>query len=484
MKKPFIKLFRTPNANYFFDVNKHEFREIAGDSYEYLQYLMVEEISHEKIVKTPLELEELQAAGYLAHESVVQTIRHPYSDYVAILLERKLSMMTLQLTQDCNLRCKYCIYAESETSRQRTHTRKKMSWEMAKKAIDFLWNHSVDSPKINIGFYGGEPLLEFSLLQKIVEYCRKRFSGKTLTFSITTNGTLLDDEIIYYLAEHEMQVMISLDGPKEVQDKNRVFVDGTGTFDVIVANIRKIKKIAPNLVENLQAGMVLNPENDFDCVNSICLEGADLDELMISASLVEYDYDDKIIPYSEDYATKVEYQQFMAILAHYNRMSKSNVSPISNSFAYSLWDKHKKFPLISGLNVIDAPSGPCISGQLRLFVNAYGQFFPCERVSETSPVMCIGNLEKGFDLENIQRHLNIGNLTEEACKECWCFRHCELCVKKADDSSPKLSVERKLSFCEEVEASVRDIMKHHLLFYEIPLYYQEQTRTIAEVRGR
>ena len=476
MKKPFIKLFRTPNANYIFEVNKNEFLKISDESYNYLHNIMSGDTPHEMLSSMPQELEELKADGYLADDSVVQTVRHPYTDYVEIFLERKLSLMTLQLTQDCNLRCTYCIYAESETSRQRSHARNRMSWEIAKKAVDFFWNHSVDSPRVNIGFYGGEPLLEFPLLQRVVEYCKKRFLGKELTFSVTTNGTLLSDDIIHYLDKQKISVMLSLDGPKEVHDLNRVFEDGKGTFDVIATNIQRIKKIAPELAERLQAGMVLNPENDFDCVNSICVEGAELDKLTVSASIVEFDYEDKEVPYSEDYAIKMEYHLFLAILSRFQRVSDVNISPISSSFMTSLWEKHIKFESIPGLNVIDAPSGPCVPGQLRLFVNVFGQFFPCERVSEQSPIMCIGNLDAGFYSHIVNQQLNIGKLTEDVCINCWCFRHCELCVKKADVNSEILSAVRKLSFCKEVEGSVYDIFRHHILFHELPLYYQKEVR--------
>ena len=84
----------------------------------------------------------------------------------------------------------------------------------------------------------------------------------------------------------------------------------------------------------------------------------------------------------------------------------------------------------AALRRIDAPSGPCIPGQLRLFVNVHEQLFPCERVSERSPAMCIGTLDDGFNLENAQKILNVGKLTEESCKNCWCFRYCTLCAKR------------------------------------------------------
>lgn len=129
-------------------------------------------------------------------DSCIKEVRHVYADYLDVFLTRKLAKITLQLTQNCNFRCKYGIYSETHNLRQRSHSTERMTFETAKKAIDFLWKHSVDSPDVNIGFYGGEPLLEFPLLKKAVKYSERLFEGKNLTFSVTTNGTLLNDEII------------------------------------------------------------------------------------------------------------------------------------------------------------------------------------------------------------------------------------------------------------------------------------------------
>jgi len=193
---PMIALFQTPNNNYFFDANKDEMISISYESYQYLNDIQKgNDISKAEV---PGELSELMEKGYLKSESVVKEIRHVYTDYLKIFLERKVPKITLQVTQDCNLRCKYCIYSEEHSQGQRSHSTKTMSWESAKRAIDFLREHSVDSPNVNVGLYGGEPLLEFDLVKKIVEYSKECFEGKELTFNMTTNGTLLTDEMILY----------------------------------------------------------------------------------------------------------------------------------------------------------------------------------------------------------------------------------------------------------------------------------------------
>ena len=176
-----------------------------------------------------------------------------------------------------------------------------MTWETAKKAIDFLREHSVDSPEVNIGFYGGEPLLEFPLLKKAVEYSEQQFEGKKLTFNITTNGTLLNDEMIYFFQDHDVSLMISLDGPKEINDKNRVFANGKGTFDTVAKQISRIREIAPQYGAKLQISMVMDPSNDFDCINEICLNDSEFRTLSLQPAIVERDAGEDEVVFSEEY---------------------------------------------------------------------------------------------------------------------------------------------------------------------------------------
>ncbi len=108
----------------------------------------------------------------------------------------------------------------------------------------------------------------------------------------------------------------------------------------------------------------------------------------------------------------------------------------------------------------DHHGGPCVPGVQRLFVNVYGDLFPCERVSESSQVMKIGSLDEGFNIENIRRILNIGKITEEKCKNCWAFRFCQLCAASADVITG-FSAKKKMSHCNNVRASVEEAFKDY-----------------------
>lgn len=474
MYKPFIELFRTPNRNYFYEPNKNEFVEITDESFRYLQYVFNEDAD---LHEMPDEVRQLMKMGYLAEKSVVEKVEHPYTKYIKTMLGRKVSKITLQLTQKCNFRCKYCIYSESANEHQRTHSAKEMSWETAKKCIDFLWEHSVDSRSVNVGFYGGEPLIEFPLIKKTVLYSKEKFKGKKLTFSITSNGTLLTEEIIHFFALHDINLMISLDGPKEINDLNRVFANGEGTFDAVMEKIKLIKKLEPEYIKNVRFSMVIDPKNDFDCINSIYLDTDTIEKWSISSTLIDTTYDEAQLDFSEDYTSKYQYHKFLAILENFKRISDKNTSPMLQTAMQTLNHDYVTDTLSKGLFSEDAPGGPCIPGQLRLFSDVDGNLFPCERVSEKSEIMHIGNIDTGFNFENIVKILNVGNLTAEMCKKCWCFKNCSICARFADDGSGNLSAAKKEQACFETRQLVYEKFYDYLVMKEIPDIYNLQLRS-------
>jgi uncharacterized protein len=152
--------------------------------------------------------------------------------------------MVLNVTNQCNLSCTYC-YEYSEDKIVDTENGKQpkfMSEETARQSVEFMLKESGDNKVAHITFFGGETLLNFPVLQKTIAYARQRGAevGKEVDFSLTTNGTLLKPEIIEFLAENRVGVTISIDGPREVQDKFRVFHNGTGSYDVVAPKIREL----------------------------------------------------------------------------------------------------------------------------------------------------------------------------------------------------------------------------------------------------
>lgn len=341
-----------------------------------------------------------------------------------------------------------------------------MAIETALKAVDFLAEHSLDSEFVSITFYGGEPLLEMNLVKKVVEYAEKVFKGKELRFSVTTNATKLDEEIVEYLVKKDFVLMISLDGPKEIHNTNRRFAaDGKGSYDIIVSNLRKIKEKFPDYFRKISISMVIDPQNDFDEINSVFDKESVFSELNVHATVIDDIYSLEKVSYSEEYIAKREYHSFLAYLAELDRINIGEISPIAYEEISDMKSKSKMKGKVKKLSYTDAPGGPCIPGQTRLFVDVDGNLFPCERVSESSPAMIIGNLKEGFFYENARKILNIGALTADECKNCWAFRRCNLCARNADDGS-KLSREKKLTYCSGVRERTLYELKREVLFYE------------------
>ena len=155
-----------------------------------------------------------------------------------------LTTMVLNVTNQCNLSCTYC-YEYSEDKIVDTANGKKpkfMSEETARESVDFMLRESGDNKVAYLTFFGGETLLNFPVLQKTIAYAQRRAleMGKDVEFSLTTNATLLKPEIIAFLAENHVSVTISIDGPKDLQDKFRVFHNGEGSYDVVAPKIREL----------------------------------------------------------------------------------------------------------------------------------------------------------------------------------------------------------------------------------------------------
>src|SRR5262245_21991600 len=157
-----------------------------------------------------------------------------------------LTTMVLNVTNQCNLSCEYCYeYGEGKiVDTENGRQPKFMSEETARDSVDFMLRESGGNKVAHVTFFGGETLLNFPVLKKTIAYARQRAAeeGKDVDFSLTTNATLLKPEIIEFLAENRVGVTISIDGPKEVQDKFRVFHNGTGSYDIVAPKIRELLK--------------------------------------------------------------------------------------------------------------------------------------------------------------------------------------------------------------------------------------------------
>ena len=462
--KPFIHLFTSLNGYYFYDVNKNQIIKINEEIYNILHHQHVsenEKVYFEDIVDTTKIIQKMIQNGLLSAKKPTE-ILHPANELLEYRLNNRLSRITLQVTQDCNLRCKYCVYTNSDKGKQRKHSNKHMPLETALKGIDFALEHSKDNSKFNVGFYGGEPILVFELIKKCVEYTEKKAEGKDLTFSLTTNGTLLNEEVIEFFEKHNISITISLDGPKEIHDRNRCFAeDGSGTFDVILKKVEELRIKYPKFISKLLFNAVLDSEVSFKCTSEFYLNYETIKDIYVTSTLANNNYKESKNTFCEAFIIESGYELFKSFLYVLGRIDRKNISIIS----INRYEDIKKFSkkLIPAFSLPDKMhhGGPCIPGELRLFMDVNGNLFPCERVSETSIATKIGAIEYGFNMDQVRNILNIGKITEEFCKNCWAIRCCEMCVAQSENITG-LSPETKQFNCRNLIRSIEEYFKDYI----------------------
>lgn len=461
-QKPFIKLFQSPKAFYFFDVNQNKIMNISKSTYDILDKWLSGEKNY---VQNNVELEKLIKNGYLSPKRPSK-IEHPLTNIVEPLLDSKLNMLILQLTQKCNFRCSYCVYSSLHSEGQRVHSAKTMSLETAMQAVDFFAEHSIDSNIVYISFYGGEPLLNFDLLKKIVPYIQHVFKGKRLSFGMTTNGSLLSPEIVRFLVTNKIYFMLSLDGPEKIHNINRrMAINGKGSFQLIKKNMNYIKETYPEYFEKLSISMVIDQQNDYDYIREIYRDELFGEIREYNVSYIDDKYSLEKTVYTEEYTEREVYHHFVTF---WDYITQNNLwrkdQDIQRNYK-NLYSFLEQLDLSEGLPETGVPSGPCVAGKTKLFINTDGNFYPCEKVSELSSSMCIGNLKNGFNYSAVKNLLNIAQLTSEECKNCWAFAHCFLCATYCDDHG-ELSGDLRKSFCRGVQKELEEKILDYIALIE------------------
>ena len=460
IEKKLFTVFLSPFNFYIYDANSNNIAKISKQLY----YNLLDN-SNEETTEITNELAELNASGVLI-DSKLETVEDPISDDMLIYyLSNKLSMLSLQLTQQCNFRCSYCKYTKAVDNR--AHANKEMKLQTALNAIEFFSKRVSDSENVNIGFYGGEPLLKFDLIYKCIEYSKPLFMGKPLSFSITTNGSLLTEEIMEYFYQNNVHVLVSLDGPQEINDYNRKYSsNGAGTFGEVFANLNALLT-SQRYKKNIRVNAVISPSYDYMKYENF-FRNKLFSGVKIYAPFVELE-NNRLPVFSKDFALSFEYSNYLTM----RQIAEDKPEDYSFSISSSYHDYYNSvikvlehhYPLPSIRN----HSGPCLPGKKRLFVNTDGRFLPCEKVSELNELNFIGSLEKGFDFKSVRNVLNSTSSIKNECKHCWAIRFCDVCAKICNDST-KESITNLRKHCN----SLRQATKNMLLDY---VAIQEMMRT-------
>jgi uncharacterized protein len=316
--------------------------------------------------------------------------------------------LCLNIAHDCNLRCKYCFADEGEYKGKR----ELMSAEIGKKAIDFVIEKSGPRKNIEVDLFGGEPLMVFDTVKEIVEYAKEqeKIHNKNIRFTMTTNATLLNDEIMDYLDKNMGNIVLSIDGRKEVNDKVRVRADGTGSFDTIFPKIKKMVEMRDKSKQYYARGTFTRENTDF-FNDVIFLADQGFDEISIEPVVLPKE--NPLSLREEDLPTI--YEQYDKL---YEEMLKRNKEGRGFKFY------HFNIDLNGGPCIYKRISG-CGAGHEYVAITPSGDIYPCHQFVGNEKFI-MGNLND-FDNINtdIQKEFKTSHIyNKPECLNCWARFYC------------------------------------------------------------
>ena len=347
------------------------------------------------------EIEELKEAGQLFTEDT-------YKDLVIDFKNRKtvVKAMCLHIAHDCNLACRYCFAEEGEYHGRRAL----MSLEVGKKALDFLIGNSGNRRNLEVDFFGGEPLMNWDVVKELVRYGRSKEKeyDKNFRFTLTTNGVLLNDEVMEFVNKEMSNVVMSLDGRKEINDKMRPFRNGKGSYDLIVP---KFQKLADSRNQTNYYIRGTFTRNNLDFSNDV-IEYADLGFKQMSIEPVVADPD-------EPYALREE--DIPKILEEYDKLAVEYIKRYKENRGFNFF--HFMIDLKQGPCVLKRMAG-CGSGTEYLAVTPWGDLYPCHQFVGQEEFL-LGNVFDGITNTDVRDEFKLCNVyAKDKCKECFAKFYC------------------------------------------------------------
>lgn len=389
-----FKIFQNDDRKYMYCVEDNKVFEIDDKTIALLNedgktYKEIEEDLDDVFTRDELKelLQSMHEFGIIENENEVEDDKDEFYN---------ISTIILLVAQDCNLRCSYCYADEGKY-----HDCGRMSVETAKRAVDFLIEKSKEE-KIGICFFGGEPLLNFKLIKEVVSYCREREKevNKTFGFSMTTNGTLLNDEIKEYIKENKIGVQISIDGDKETHDTNRYFAGKVGSFDTVFEKTKSLRD------ENLLAARGTVTSKQFDLLHTYdFLKSMGFSRVVLSPAfnlLKDEDYDklaDEYIKLYRDFEKRLKDKKYDEVKN--NHLVMEALFHIHNS------QKRKT---------------ACGAGKNMYAIDINGDIYPCQRFVGVKQAFLGNVFEDDYNQEEFANKTKVNNFSK--CDKCWIRNIC------------------------------------------------------------
>lgn len=408
-----VHQYKNNGYNILLDVNSGSVHVVDELVYEMVPYyrekelselieLLKDRYSEEEIREAAADLEELIKAGKLYTEDI-------YENYIQEISEAKkpvVKALCLHIAHDCNLACRYCFAEEGEYHGRRAL----MSFEVGKKALDFLIANSGSRRNLEVDFFGGEPLLNWQTVKDLVAYGREqeKLHNKKFRFTLTTNGVLLNDEVQEFVNREMSNVVLSIDGRREVHDRMRPFRNGAGSYDLILPKFRKLAE-SRNQERYYVRGTFTRNNKDF---SRDVLHLADLGFRQISVEPVVGTED-------EEYALRAE--DLPEVFAEYDRLAAEMVRRYRTEKEFTFF--HFMLDLTGGPCVAKRLSG-CGSGTEYLAVTPWGDLYPCHQfVGDEAYRM--GTVDEGITRPDIREAFKNCNVySKEKCRNCFAKFYC------------------------------------------------------------
>lgn len=377
----------------------HTPEEITKEIVE--RYGEKEGVTPEDVAEVLEDIETLKKEGKIFSEDTYKNLAIDFKNRPTVI-----KAMCLHIAHDCNLACKYCFAGEGEYCGDRSL----MSFEVGKQAFDFLIANSGTRKNLEVDFFGGEPLMNFEVVKQLVAYAREqeKIHNKNFRFTLTTNGVLLDEEVMDFANKEMYNVVLSLDGRKETNDRMRVSRNGKGSYDLILPKFKEMVKRRGDK-EYYIRGTYTHYNTDF---TKDILHMADLGFTKLAMEPVVASPD---APYA------LREEDLPVLFDQYEKLATEMVRREKNGKGFTFFHY-----------MIDLEGGPCIAKRIAgcgvgteyVAVTPWGDLYPCHQFVGDENYL-LGNVFDGITNEEVRSRFKMCNIyTRPQCNDCFARLYC------------------------------------------------------------
>lgn len=460
--EPFF--FKTKNSYYVYDDATQIIIPITIEEKIFLEnYFSIKNFKNEDTTKCKNLLKKITEYNLFKRVERKDTFLNLNKSLKNIVECEGIRSLILTVNDSCNMRCKYC-YFSTKYKYTPNYSTNSMSWDIMKESVDYYINinrramASNPNIKFSIGFYGGEPLLNWENIKRTVEYCKKQYTDiyNEMVFPITTNGLLLDDKKINYMLENRFFISVSFDGNETEHDRNRVDVDGKGTFKKVFNTLKLLEKLYKEKEDNknvLPYNILITYDNKTDLIqlNNFFKKYQWLDQRILHINKVS-------TLNTTYYENQSDYNTRMTVYAMQEKLINLYKN-IENRTKFIKIYVEQMLSFVSNIGnyTVNPLKGSCIPGQQRLHIDTEGRFHICEKMNRMYP---IGSLKDGL---NILAQKNIIDkyirCIEDTCENCNVSNLCSFCYSVLQNDGKDFSI--NTNDCDEIKIYIKRMLSYY-----------------------